>query len=416
MKAIQVTCPQCGARLAAGDAARVTCEYCGTEAHVQRRSRVLERVEPTRPPPGMRVAVQQRSAAPILAVAALVVVLGAIILGISAAVHQAASTTKPTGGGGTTPAPGRILGWEGDMGGGVLMTDADGDGDVDVIGRCREYGNVDAVSIIALDGATGATLWESPALGTYIETYQGLLGLAGDTIVFTNELGEVRGYAVAGGARRWSAQLPERAATLCAGDGTVGVVGNDGVRRDVRLADGKPPAEAPAAADCVPLPHDHEGGHPRLRHIDAPYELAGTLGLQRASLAVGPGGRVVSGERDKGTRVARLVALDGERDTARWSVDVAAQPLAAHEGAPELVAVGDDVACASYEPSASQSVPRLACFDLATGARRWDQELLDDSPLEGLFITEVGVMIAQWGLLEVRDPATGALRWKFGKP
>ena len=64
MNAIQVRCPQCGATLKAGDAPRVICEYCGTEAHVQRRSQVLQR--PVPPPAAMpsnaRYAVQVRTA------------------------------------------------------------------------------------------------------------------------------------------------------------------------------------------------------------------------------------------------------------------------------------------------------------------------------------------------------------------
>lgn len=420
MNAIQVRCPQCGATLKAGDAARVICEYCGTEAHVQRRSQVLQRpVPPPRAlPSDTRYAVQVRTAS----WASIGVVLGAIAVcgvGITCIVKRAVEAQQRkamTRGGGTTEAPGRMLGWEGDSGGGALMIDADADGDLDVVGRCREYNPKDAVSLIALDGKTGATIWETEPLGTYIETYQGVLTAMAGVIVFADERAHLRAF-VAGGAPLWTATLPERVDRFCqALNLTLVAVGKDGVSRGLRLDDGKPSdAEATdVAPTCLPLPHDHDGGDLTSVRVDAPYDLLTPHGLSTGDLVTGPtGARVLGGRRAKGTGVPTLVAID-DQGAQRWRADIPAEPLAAAEGEPDLIVVGADVTCASYELTASGALPHVVCFELATGARRWDAELLDDSPLEGLFVTDAGVMIAQWGLLEVRDPADGKLRWKFG--
>jgi len=412
MNAVQVRCPQCGATLRAGDDARVICEYCGTEAHVQRRSRVRDRViaPPVRLPDGARIATQIKRASWVftgIVFGVIAIVMGAITCVMNRAVEQA-KVKASTRGGGTTPSPGRFLSWEGTSGGGALIADADGDGDLDAIGRCRELGNADAVSLIALDGATGATLWETPKLGTYIETYQGSLALAGDTLLFASDRAEITAYSLAG-ARLWSATMPERVKHFCAG-GTA--LGTDGVARPLRTVEA---ATAPTSGECVMLPHDHHGGDLTVKREDPSYELYQPLGLGTAQLVVGPtGARVLSGDRAKGTRVARLIAID-ELGKERWSTDVPIDPFAAEEGKADLVVVGADVTCAVYELIASGAMPRLVCFTLADGARRWDVELLDDSVLEGLAITDLGVMVSMWGLLEVRDPADGKLRWKYGR-
>ncbi len=83
MKAIQVTCPNCGAKLKVDEASSlVTCEYCGTASTIQRRTRILERVVPpaSTERPAIRGAVryarQQHSSRWIAAIVAIPILIG----------------------------------------------------------------------------------------------------------------------------------------------------------------------------------------------------------------------------------------------------------------------------------------------------------------------------------------------------
>ena len=70
MRLIQAKCPSCGAvmKLAADQAPVVKCEYCNTEAFVQRRTGLMRRLEPpparTSKEPSGRADLNRRPPAP----------------------------------------------------------------------------------------------------------------------------------------------------------------------------------------------------------------------------------------------------------------------------------------------------------------------------------------------------------------
>ncbi len=429
MRAVQVTCPQCGAALRVGDAASaVTCEYCGGEARVQRRSRVLERVMP--PPPGpQQIATQRRSGAPVVFGVITLAVVGVVTLVTIKAVQEGVRNARiPSGGGaggaggggGATPTPPEErFSWEGT--GGVIVHDVDGDGVVDVIGRRRWQGGEDLISVTAIDGETGAELWRSEPLGTYTDTYQGTLALAGDTVLFASTRAQVSAFAVADGKPRWSVTLPERVAQFCGLEGGVVIaVGTDQVRRPLALADGAQPEIPKTAgkpkkpAPCPTLPHDRDDGDPTSLRSDGDYELAKQLGWWGIKLVRRPdGARVGMGQRSTGTHVPQLAGLEPKGRTVRWTVDIPTDPLGAQEREPDLLTIGAEQVCASWTPNEGRT-PHLSCFALADGARRWDVELMDDDPLEALVMTPTLILVSMWGYLEARDPATGTLIWRYG--
>lgn len=291
------------------------------------------------------------------------------------------------------PPPARRLLWLGDDDAELLLADADGDGDLDVIGRSREVANDDAVMIIALDGATGATVWETPRLGSYTET-QAPLALDGDLVVFATTRGQAMAFEVRGGALRWTVSLPSRVERWCGGAGepVVGASSADDVDRRLSRADGTEQAPPEAHRDesrypmCVALRHDR-------RRSGAPRRVD-----KRVRAGVRPGD------------IAQLVAIDDA-----WKVDIAPDPLAAQPRAPDLIASDDVQACATYLLVGSNT-PHVACFALADGARRLDVPTLDDGAFDTLDLTAIGIVMTSSTHVEVRDPATGALRWTYGKP
>ena len=248
MRAIQVTCPHCGARLSAGSAEVVTCEYCGTESRVQRRSRVFERVMP--PPPAtnrpVQIAVQARSKAPLVillfAVLLPVAIAAFVVFSVVRQTRHAVSTISKLSTGSTAATPyvkpeDRPPTWQGSDG--AIIYDVNHDGTPDLLGRGRQVNRGDIIRVIALDGATGKTLWQTEPVGTYTQTYQSPLALAGDVVVMAGDTGTVQAFAAATGARLWSSTTPERVTTFCSGEGdAIVALGADDMLRPLARADG----------------------------------------------------------------------------------------------------------------------------------------------------------------------------------
>jgi hypothetical protein len=72
------------------------------------------------------------------------------------------------------------------------------------------------------------------------------------------------------------------------------------------------------------------------------------------------------------------------------------------------VAVTDTQACAIYEMQDS-SPPRLTCFDLKSGSRRFDAEIEKGTTIviEALVWRDGRFYLSSWGHLQVLEGATG---------
>ncbi len=415
MKAILVTCPHCGARLQVGDSSVVRCEYCGTDARVQRRTMIFDRVKPP-PVQGPRPVAVQHVNPTARRIAWFAILMPVVIIGVVTwqIQRQVARGMQVSSSSTSSPASPR---WQGTQR--AILVDVDGDGTVDLVGRSRRATAGDAIRVIALDGATGKVKWESEPLGSYGETYQGRLAVAGDVLIFASPRAEVRGLALATGKTLWETQLDERVKALCAGDNdTVVALGADDVARPLRRRDGtritaEPPPAPPAkgarkAPACAPLQGDTEGPWWERRDdkLGQRHELSSTQVVE------GPGGRVLAGQRKRGTQVATLVGLD-DTGGARWKVAVPRDPLGAPAQAVESISVGATEVCVAYVATSPADPMHVACFALADGARRWDE------PVEPRFLRVVQILgphlvITAVGTVQVREVATGARVWAFG--
>jgi len=426
VRAIQVTCPHCGARLGAGTAEVVTCEYCGTESRVQRRTGVLERVMP--PPAAtnlpVQIAVQTRSTFTLMiilvSVIVPIVITTIVIFSVVRETRRVTNTLshlpKPT----TAKPPtyvkpeDRPPSWQGTDG--VLLVDVNHDGTPDLVGRGRQVARGDIIRVIALDGVTGKMVWQSEPVGTYTQTYQAPLALAGDLVVMANDAGAVQAFAVASGAKVWSTTTPERVTTFCSGEGdAIVALGADQMLRPLARKDGAlgtatrtpgKPDPFRRKAPCTQLPSDDESPFLRSKNAGVDQKLQQKLGVWAVAIVESTGGRVMGAAKSSGTRVTTLISLD-DKNAEKWRITASKQPLTT-DGAPIYMAIGDSQVCVVYNVSGHY---RVGCYALADGAQLWDR----DAPpfINGLAVAGSSLVMTTHRGLEVHDISTGAQRWQM---
>lgn len=413
MKAIRVTCPNCGATLRVAEAATTAkCEYCGTASSVMRRTKILERViAPSQST--MPRAVQRHTRAwfviVLLAVIAPIAIAGVCVATavrrVSVDINVPSTVTTKY----TAPKD-RPPSWQGTDN--VLLADINGDGTPELVGRGRRVNAGDIVMLVALDLATGKTVWTGDVLGTYSETYQGPLALAGDILLHALDSGELRAYALSSGKQLWKLTLDERVAYFCPGatPTTIDAVGADDmirpIDRDGTLGTQRAAPKTARRKDVCPrLPSDDVTAFELAKQtFSDDKQLGKKTGLYVDAIITGPGGRILSGSRAKGTHVTTLISLD-QQDNERWRATASPDGLGA-EGAPRHVVVGEKDVCIVYYSKDY----RTACFALADGTRRWDAET--PTFFEGLVIVGRSLIVTG-NELRVHDLDTGAVRWRF---
>lgn len=450
MNAIVVKCPHCGARLqVVGAATEVKCEYCETVARVQRRTQLLQRVLPPPADGPRQIAVQPRAGKAMAIILVLffavpVLIIGLVIFFVTRTVNHAV-TFNVNGNdiakqvqsqlfkGGTIKmggAPG-VAEWQGTK---PVLVDVDGDGKKEIVGRIRRVNPKDEVWLTALDGATGKPKWESEVIGSYTDTYQGMLAVVGDLLVFGNQRGDLRAFNARDGKPRWTAKIDERPKWFCdGGASTIVVLGKDDVERRFDRTTGTPAAAVPAEAVaepaptpkrrpgarpakpplCAALPNDTDD-HARFYNPAQDWEITRNLAIDvrdAAPLVTGRG-RLLIGQRKTGSRVGMIMLLD-EANRELWSAIVPVDPLGSTEMVPQDWGVGDREACLSYYAESPAKPERIGCFSLADGKRRWDVEAVDRS-IQSLVLYNRALLVSTSGSLEMRSLDDGKSVWQLG--
>ncbi|HVV86385.1 MAG TPA: PQQ-binding-like beta-propeller repeat protein [Kofleriaceae bacterium] len=432
MRAVSVTCPNCGASLDAGtDAPSITCSYCGTTARVQTRSRVWQVPAPLPAAPhaaALPVARQKVSALVVLPLLAVVV---AIVLPIVVIAGKAGHVFGPDR---------NRMGWWGTV---PVLVDVDGDRTDDVVGFSRYVLDGDRMHLAAFSGLTGKKLWETPKLGTYTEVYQGVVAVAGDVVVLATQTGELRGFDRRTGAARWVAQLGEKVDAMCAGDASAIVIGTADRRwHRVALADGArtdaPPLRTRSDDDddgdplghlrgggggereegrCDPLPSSARDGMPGLVTVGS-WNLPAAPGMrvERMARRAAGGPTIAIGARQPGSPVPMLAAR-ADDGSLRWKAVVPATDPLNSRADDKLVTISDDAVFATYEPGGSDDAPHLTAFALADGRRLWDVRVAKGTTIVMTSLAVVGpnVVLSSWGHLQAFDRATGAPRFRLGE-
>lgn len=366
----------------------MVCEYCGTESVVQRRVGVLERAAEVQPRADMPVATQQHSGKWVM-----FVLLTPVFFVVATIVTGLYETLK--------------LRWQGTSH--IMVTDIDGDGDLDVVGPAQR-GRGD-IFLVALDAKTGEKLWSSEKLGDHGTAVQGLFAASQGTALFFHETLGIIAYDGKTGETRWAiSPLPEKVRHVCVGEpGTVLLEMADQTFRTLALADGR--TSSVPAADCKHATTDNQ---PFPAEQDVVEPRHATAGMVRAEYAVKVGDRwLVVGDKAKGTSVPMLVSSKTLPDTfdvgnpspVEWETQIAAlEPLEA-DAEEDHVAVSDTAAFAAYE--LGDDTNRLTAIELSTGRRLWDVEIDRDAPLSSVAYAEGRVFVALWSSLVVFDAKTG---------
>ncbi|HEU5054986.1 MAG TPA: PQQ-binding-like beta-propeller repeat protein [Kofleriaceae bacterium] len=410
MRVIQVKCSHCAAVLKVEpDRDFIDCEYCGTRSTVQRRTRVFQLPRPvkvatvaTTAPPrvALQVVNKVRVLVSLLSTLITFAFIGGIFWFVNKQVEKATGTSvvghikKGVAGPSSTT-------WLGH--GPALLARVDGDRILDPVGRVRTVGQGDTCHLAAFSGATGERLWQSEALGSYSDTYQGRVIQLEKMFLFADPRGHLTAFRASDGGKLWSVGLADKVERACRlGAADVAVQTADRSWQAVATATGAARASK-GPQSCLRLPDDDEKtGDPELTVM-----TPGSLRLPGMSVARviqrGRGAPVAVATRQPGTAVPMLARLD--RSKAVWKAEVPAEnPLAARSS--ELASVTDSQACAIYETDSS---PHLTCFDLKSGIRRWDTEIAKGTTIvmRSLVWRDGRFYLSSWGHLQVLEGATG---------
>jgi hypothetical protein len=295
------------------------------------------------------------------------------------------------------------------------VVDVDGDKIADVIGYVRYVHDGDRAHVTARSGATGEPIWQSERLGTYSDTVQARLAVAGEVVLFVGSTGQMTGFGLRDGRQRFAASLSDRPERLCsAGSAAVVVETADGRRHQVALADGALKV-VPGKRRCDRIPDDEHREIDPAVSVDTSPRRWKQPGMQVSrELRRGPGGPVLGvGWRRPGSAVPMVARLD-ERGRATWRVEVPdGNPLEARQGA-GLWTVTEERVCATYERTGSSPQVRMTCFGLEDGARTWDVAIPGErmTVLTSLVAAGERLYLSGWGLLIAIDGVSG--KWVPG--
>lgn len=414
MRVIQVKCSQCAAVLKVDpDKDFIDCDYCGTRSTVQRRTRVFQLPRPVVAPVQVaaqapRIAVQMvnrtRVVVSLFSTLFTFALIGGIFWFVNKQVERATGKSvlglarSAAGGGPAT------MTWLGH--GPALLASLDGDRIPDPIGRVRTVTDGDTCYLAAFSGATGERIWQSEALGSYSDTYQGRTILADKLILFADPRGKLTAYRIASGQKVWSVALSDKVERACKLAGEIAIQTADQRWQAVSAASGAIKRSS-GPAGCSRFADDGDGTGDTGLVVQTPgsLKLSG-MAVDRV-LRRGIGPPVAVGYKNPGSAVPMLARLDKAR--AAWKVEVPAQsPLRARSSAPELVSITSSNACAVYEMQDS-SAPHLTCFDLKSGVRRFDSEIEKGTTIvmEALVWGGGRFFLSSWGHLQIFDETTG---------
>lgn len=421
-KLIDIKCPKCAAPVhIAADATRVNCRYCGGTS-------VIERGQPVMPVvPDMPVA----PAAPSRGLGALIFSMVAI-----GGVAMAAALVAVRGAPG--PGSGAASVWSGAPGPGSgarsvsslhfhdrpMLAHVNADGILDVLGKSR--GSDMAEYMAAFDGTSGAELWRSEAMTKDAADTGTLRGVLLDRVISVDALGKVQAYDLRSGTPAWSALLGEKGQRVCESAGTIVIETADDERHGLDPTTGKKRALA-KGAPCTPVFSSDKDIAPGYRIVNWPEmeklgipRLSDIPGItaHRALVPDGPGPRFMLGQRDKGTAVAMVAAVDQHKKVLWKEVVPGVDPMTTGVNVLGIEAAYiDGKLLVPYALKDHNAGTRIACFAADTGQRLWDvQAQPKDGTSYGMAVSPESVFLTAWfdGTV-VLDLKTGVPRYRLGK-
>jgi len=410
-KLIDIKCPKCAAPVhIAADATRVTCRYCGGTS-------VIDRGQPVRPE-GPRMT--STPAVPSRGLGWLIAVVPFVGVAVAAGMVAVNATQSPGSGAASV--------WSGlsslhfhDR---PMLAHVNADGILDVVGKSR--GSDMAEYMTAFDGTSGAELWRSEPMTKDAAGSGTLRGVLLGRVISVDALGKVQAYDLQSGTPAWSALLGEQGRQVCESAGAIVIETADDQRHGLDPTTGKQTALAKDAL-CTPVFSSDKDIAPGYRIVDWPEmeklgipRLSDIPGItaHRALVPDGPGPRFMLGQREKGTAVAMVAAVDQHKKVLWKDVVPGVDPLTTGVNVLGIeAALIDGKLLVPYALKDHDAGTRIACFAADTGQRLWDvQAQPKDDTSYGMAVSPESVFLTSWfdGTV-VLDLKTGAPRYQIGK-
>ena len=299
---------------------------------------------------------------------------------------------------------------------GPFLSDVDGDGVEDIIGRIRISSQNDALHIAAFSGKTFEPLWRSEVLGSYSQAYRSThLAIAKGFALVTTFRAQAMVLDLKTGKKVGTVFLSDRARFVC-GAPSEAVVWAELVDKKHVLVqlDSKTskPMERPdwcgagrdcppeRTARCIPKRDGPKVSGARIRHLLAP------VGVSKRAVAIGT--------KHPGTRTAIAVGFSSADRAIAWQTPLpGVDPMEAKEGLPELVDVSEKHFAAVYRTG--DGAIRVVCRSTESGAKLWDVPApagrlpgMAKMPPRRLVVTEQRVYLVRNTALVILNAQNGA--------
>lgn len=355
MAVIKLVCQGCGAALDADDSSEVIeCIYCHTRNAIQLQP---DPPPPPKPSPQLRQAPPQLHVRPpvsnqaagrlvrMILILAFVpfIIIGIVVFFVVSRVSEVAETAleplaqiSNTGGGavaGQPTAKGRKFSWHGTR---PFVHDVDGDGKQDIVGIIRTVPD-SQLELVALSGDGWGELWKVRVGDPSTLAGRPIARILPEQGLVLYELGaSLHAVELAGGGKRWVANLPDKVEAMAFDGGALWVRTIDEAGHSVSLADGSvTDADAKPKSSFEPLRSD-EGYEliPRQRTLDVKSRQFDDLDVDVgfcaredrpvleargfASVPCSHPAALAFATRRKGSPVPFLVAYDRATKGERW--------------------------------------------------------------------------------------------------
>ncbi len=416
-------CPGCGAGLTPPKGVRsFTCEYCSTHVRVS---------EPAPKNPPIRLhqttTTTRSNISGITAgriVLFVVLFVGLIFAGVGYTVYSTLSgIPSMTGGIPGLPGFGAQATIPGLGGSGFALWSHSGTplrlqvaGEPAFLGRIRVMPD-DELYFVAVN-AQGKNLYRAGPFGTYMDAYRfTYAAVAGDKLIISDAGAKLHLLDASTGKELKVLELSDRIKTIC------GLA--DGSQFWAQQVDERTYTIDPQSGEFTqgPRPDDCLDSTEPWQLIPSPQQRKKLRRLEKKIKGFEPeryievdDHTIVAGERDPGTAIPQVVAVDA-KGSVLWRVDVPSiDPLRAKEGATSHDSVGGGRYVTVY--GEGHDTWHLTAFDTKTGDRLWENTLRPifavDS-IDGVLATGDFILVTRTSSIEVHDPKTGALRGTIGR-
>lgn len=347
---------------------------------------------------------------------------GVVVMGTAGAAFFALVAKRASVGGPgiTAPPPATIVE-------AAMVGDANGDQVDDVVvGAQVQENNESRRILLALDGNTGAILWQTKSFAGSSDS--GIKAVVGNRALRANTT-QLTAYDLLTGLKSWEVQLPERVAQFCIDDqpGALVLTKDKEVRR-VDLATGKLATEGKVlprhvspekSPDLIPC---HPASSPSFPSRGVGVGVTSVISPQIDGMGVDHVLEqrkqqllVAVGYKSPGSRVPTLAGVDRQGKTL-WKSEVPkSSPLAAAEGAPMAVTLARGRVIVAFQNVQDKTL-RLAAFSLKDGQRHFEVTVQTPDPdWANLVATDRLIVLRNRWRLKAFQLTDGKPLWTYGK-